>query len=197
MIHNYIAYTPKNINRNIGRVYNQFMQLVPADDWVCFIDHDAMMTTFEWYKMLETVVETIEQKKMPIGLLTAVTNRIGNNEQIIFDKNSPEAQNHDIYFHRTIGRKRMIDHGLSVRVAKNLISGVVMLTSKKVWQQCGGFRDGFLGVDNDYDRKVRSVGYDTCIMDGFYVYHWYRADGFPGQGYGYSPASNLGPIVTE
>jgi GT2 family glycosyltransferase len=194
MIHNYVAYAPKNFDKNIGRVYNQFMELVAEDDWVCYIDHDSMMTTPEWYKMLEEAVETIQQKNLPIGLLTAVTNRIGNNEQIIFDKNSPEAQNHDMYFHRKVGQERMKKYGLSARVAMGFISGIVMLTPKRVWEQCGGFKEGFLGVDNDYDRKVRKCGYDTCIMDGLYVYHWYRADGLPLQGYGYPAETNLAPV---
>ena len=194
MIHTYTCYAPMSMDKNIGATYNKFMGMVNDDDWVCFLDHDAMFTTHAWYKQLEQVVERIEEAKLPIGLLTAVTNRIGNVEQIIFNKISAEAQNHDMYFHRKIGRERMIEFGISGREATNLISGIVMLTSKKAWKETGGFKDGFLGVDNDYDLQVRKAGYKTVILDGLYVYHWYRADGQPMQGWQYPVETNL-PLI--
>lgn len=187
MIHTYTCYAPEEMNKNIGAMYNKFMSMVEDDDWVCFLDHDAMFTTHNWYKMLEGVVREDKQ----IGLLTAITNRIGNIDQIIFDKMSPEAQNHDMYFHRKIGHERMIEYGSQIRIAKGPISGIVMLTPKKVWKEVGGFKDGFLSVDNDYDAKVRKAGYITGILDGLYVYHWYRADGKPMQGWGYPQSTNL------
>ena len=191
MIHTYTCYAPVSVDKNIGATYNKFMEMVSNDDWVCFLDHDAMFTTHNWYKMLEQVVSRIEEVNLSIGLLTGVTNRIGNDEQIIFEKTSPEAQNHDMYFHRKIGYERMLKHGIYRREAKIVISGIVMLTSKKVWSECGGFKDGFLGVDNDYDKKVRSAGYKTVILDGLYLYHWYRADGQPMQGWSYPTDTNL------
>ena len=198
MIHTYTCYAPASINKNIGAVYNQFMEMIGEDDWACFLDHDAMFTTHNWYKMLEQIVSLVEDRSgaraNQIGLLTAVTNRIGNVEQIIFDKSSSEAQNHDMYFHRKIGHERAIEYGSQCRVAQNLISGIVMLTSKKVWKQCGGFKGGFLSVDNDYDAKVRQAGYITVILDGLYVYHWYRADGQPMQGWQYPIETNLPKI---
>jgi GT2 family glycosyltransferase len=194
MIYSCVAYAPGEIDLNLGATYNRFMKRLGVDDWACFIDHDCMTTTPFWYKQLETAVEIIESGDLPIGLITAVTNRIGNVDQIVFRKRSPEAQNHDMYFHRRIGSERLRRYGASLREAKRLISGVIMLTPKRVWKKAGGFRDGFLGVDNDFDRNVRAAGYKTCIMDGLYVYHWYRADGQPIQGHGYSRKTNLPEI---
>lgn len=185
---------------NIGATYNKFIGMVNDDDWVCFLDHDAMFTVHNWYKMLEQIVAIVDDRSgardKQIGLMTGVTNRIGNVEQIIFPKTSPEAQNHDMYFHRKIGYKRMIEFGSQARVANNLISGILMLTPKRVWKECGGFKDGFLSVDNDYDAKVRRAGYKTLILDGLYLYHWYRAAPKKGelQGWGYPESTNLPPI---
>ena len=197
MIHNCIAYAPQSTAMNIGAVYNQFMEMIGDDDWACFLDHDAMFTTHNWYKILEAAVKYTEDKKVPIGLITGVTNRIGNVEQRIFDKRSIDAQNHDMYFHRKIGNDRLTNYGLSVRTAKNLISGIVMLTSKKVWKTSGGFKDGFLSVDNEYDRRARMAGFTTVIMDGLYIYHWYRADGYPMQGLDYPIKTNLPRIILK
>ena len=191
MIHTYIPYAPSSINKNIGAVYNKFMSMIGDDDWACFLDHDAMFTTVNWYKQLEDIVGGLNLSYRDARLLTACTNRIGNIEQRV---KGIEPQNHNIYYHRKIGKQRQLEYGNSLRECESLISGVVILVSKETWKQAGGFSDGFLGVDNDIDKKVRELGYKTYIMEGVYCYHWYRADGIPMQGYGYTEESNLPPI---
>lgn len=191
MIHTYIPYAPSSINKNIGAVYNGFMNMISDDDWACFLDHDAMFTTLDWYKQLEDIVENLSSSHPDARLLTACTNRVGNPEQVV---QGIEPQNHDIYYHRKIGKQRQVEYGSSLRECEILISGVVILLSKEVWKQTGGFSDGFLGVDKDIDNKIRELGYKSYIMDGVYCYHWYRADGTPIQGYGYPKESNLPPI---
>jgi hypothetical protein len=191
MIHTYIPYAPKSIDKNIGAVYNEFMNMISDDDWACFLDHDAMFTTLDWYKQLEDLVENLSFSHHDARLLTACTNRIGNPEQVV---EGIEPQNHDIYYHRKIGKQRQVEYGSSLRECKILISGVVILISKETWKQTSGFSDGFLGVDKDIDSKIRELGYNSYIMDGVYCYHWYRADGTLLQGYGYSQESNLPPI---
>lgn len=178
MIYIFVPYAPLG-SLNLGDTYNKCMGLIQDDDWACFIDHDAVNTTPDWYTRLESTVGRIEHDSLPIGLITGVTNRIGNPEQLVFDKSEAEAHNHDMAFHRTTGEELKLLYGMRLRSAYNPISGVVMLTSKKVWRQVGGFIAGFLGVDNDYDAKVRAAGLQTMIMDSWYIYHWYRADGKP------------------
>jgi hypothetical protein len=191
MIHTYIPYAPKSMDKNIGAVYNSFMEMIPEGDWACFLDHDAMFTTLGWYKQLEGILEELSVSDYNVGLLTACTNRIGNFEQRI---ENIDPQNHDIYYHRTIGNQRQVKYGNTLRKCEYLISGVVILISKEIWKQTSGFASGFLGVDNDIDQKIRDLGYQSYIMDGVYCYHWYRADGVPIQGVGYSKEDNL-PVI--
>ncbi len=56
------------------------------------------------------------------------------------------------------------------------MSGVVILLSKQTWIQLGGFASGFLGVDNAIHQAARDHGHRVYLMEGVYVYHWYRAD---------------------
>ena len=56
------------------------------------------------------------------------------------------------------------------------ISGVVMLIKKSVWRKAGGFKSGFLGIDNDFHQRVVKLGDKVGVMRGIYVYHCYRAD---------------------
>lgn len=178
MIYPSIAYSA---DKNIGKYYNNFLNMIPDNDWACFLDHDAMFTTLDWYSQLQRIIANNPDG----GLFSACTNRIFNTEQIVFPKTSQDAYNHDIAFHRRIGLERQKKYDLEVKVAKNYISGVVMLISKNAWKKTSGCKDGFLGCDYDLHEKIKSAGFKIYIMTGVYVYHWYRADfkNLPPSGY--------------
>ena len=172
MIHTYIPYAPKEKDQNLGWAYNNFMEIIGDDDWVCFLDHDAMFTTKHWYHQLTDVVN----KYPDIGVFSCMTNRIGNYPQKLQGIND---NNHDIKYHRLIG-KELYDTCYDEIVTEHLhhlISGVIILISKKTWNTVGGFKDGFLGVDNDIHRKCINHNIPVGIMSGVYTYHWYRGDG--------------------
>ena len=172
MIYNFIVYATYSEGKDIGQAYNRYMKLLPKkDDWACFLDHDAMWTTEDWFKQIGNVLVANPED----GLLTACTNRIGNPEQKI----SNLQDTHDMLYHRAIGRQLRQQGDLTVKdVTKtHCISGVVMLIKKSVWKKAGGFREnGFLGVDNDFHQRVVASGGKVGVMRGIYVYHCYRAD---------------------
>ena len=56
-------------------------------------------------------------------------------------------------------------------------SGTLILVKKKTWSKIGGFKEeGFLEVDDDFRKRLSDNKIKFAIMDGVYVYHWYRAD---------------------
>ena len=170
MIYNFIAYAQGD-KENLGKTYNEYMELVGEKDWACFLDHDAMFTTGDWFKQLEKIIVANPQ----YDLLTACTNRIGNPEQ----KLQKLLDTHDITYHRGIGARLQKQCGTDVNdvTVTHAISGVVMLVSKAAWKKAGGFKDGFLGLDNDFHQRVKKADFKVGVMKGIYVYHWYRADG--------------------
>ncbi len=172
MIHTYIPYCPKEKGQDLGWAYNNFMSMLSDDDWACFLDHDAMFTTRDWYHQLEEMIN----KYPDAGVFTAKTNRIGNKAQVV---PNVSMSNHNMFYHRSVGKKLQSNHRLSVTPSKapQLLSGVVILISKKVWDDIGGCKSGFLSVDNDIHQRCLNKGYSAYIMDGVYTYHWYRADG--------------------
>lgn len=173
MIHTYIPYTPKKLGNNLGWAYNNFMGLVGDNDWVCFLDHDATFTTRYWYHQLDDII----LKNPNVGLYTCLTNRIGNFQQLV---QNIDKENHDIKYHRQIGKQLQNEHYDTILDLNNYnhpLSGVVILISKNTWSKVGGFKDGFLGVDNDIHRKCLSHNIKVGLMAGVYVYHWYRGDG--------------------
>ncbi len=170
MIYNFIVYAPREYHKDIGRIYNKYMELLPTDeDWACFLDHDAMFTTNDWYSQLEDIIT----ENPEYGLLTAITNRIGNTEQRIA---GIDYDNHDICYHRRIGKMAQEQGRTTViDISKTRsVSGVVMLIKKAVWKKAEGFKKGFLSVDKDFHQRVINAGEKVGIMKGLYVYHWYR-----------------------
>lgn len=173
MIHTYIPYTPKELGQNLGWAYNNFMNIIGDDDWACFLDHDATFTTRYWYYQLYDIIN----KHKNFGLFTAVTNRIGNKPQLVLNV---DPNNHDIKYHREIGKsiqEKKYDNIIELSNVRQPLSGVVIFIHKKTWLTNGGFKDGFLGVDNDIHIKCINNNIKVGLMEGVYVYHWYRGDG--------------------
>lgn len=177
MIYTHIAYASNECKKNIGCAYNKFMEMLPNDeDWGCFLDHDAMFTTSTWYTQIEKVIN--ENPK--IGAFTCRTNRVGCWGQWV---RNVDIDNHCIKYHRKVGLHLQKKYNVEItNFGENVeplrgFSGVFMLVKKKTWKTINGFKDfGFLGVDNDFRQRLIRNKIKLYVMDGVYVYHWYKAD---------------------
>lgn len=167
-VYNFVAYAPSDHDKDLGWTYNQYMDLLGDDDWACFLDHDAMFTTDDWYKMIELIIAD----NPDYGMFTAVTNRIGNPQQKIANLDNTN----DMAYHRDIGDRLVRQGQTTVMDVTNThcISGVVMIIKKSVWKKAGGFKSGFLGIDNEFHKAVAKAGSKIGVARGLYVYHWYR-----------------------
>lgn len=177
MIYTHIAYAPIECGKNLGCAYNKFMETLPSEnDWACFLDHDAMFTTSDWYLQLNEIIK----KNPSIEIFGARTNRIGRSFHLV---GNIDVNNHDIKYHRQIGeyiQKKWYSNCFVLENGKTEqggFSGVVILIKKSAWRKMGGFLDnGFLGVDDNVRASANLNNIKIAIMNGVYVYHWYRAD---------------------
>jgi len=186
---------PFDSNGNLGAAYNRFVEYIPRGDWACFIDHDAMFTTNDWFTRIERVIAENPQ----VGAFGCRTNRVGHTHQLI---GGVDIDSHDIRYHRDIGKRIAEKYDTDAapiggfrseaQIRSNNayrqsigkpdvfynwgFSGVFILVKKEIWQAIGGFKDGFLEVDMDFSTKVHQHNIPFYIMNGLYVYHWYRAD---------------------
>ncbi len=162
-----IAY---DLKRNLGGAYREHLDRLKPGDHCCFLDHDAIWTTRDWYpRLLEAIARYPDA-----GLFGAMTNRIGNKQQI-----APGAPpGHDMAAHRLFGEaqlKRFGTEAIDITSA-HLLSGVVMLFTAKAISKIK-ISDGFFGVDNEAHKEVRRAGLRVYLLRGLYVQHWYRGDG--------------------
>ena len=166
MIHYSIAF---DLNKNIGVAYNSTMRLLGGDDWCCFVDGDSMFLTPYFGRQINEYVN----RNPECGLFTCKTNRVRADYMLAGD-----WMYDDVVYHRHVAHELSSD--LSVTDITELahsspLSGVLMLVSRKAWAQVGGFKEaGMLGVDNDMHRRMRDAGLKVYMMNGVYVYHWYR-----------------------
>jgi GT2 family glycosyltransferase len=166
-----VTAVPFDVERNLGRAYNQTMARLLPGDWLCGIDHDVAFTTKDWFPQLLTAIES----KPDAGLITAVTNRIGRREQVV--PGAPAG--HDMLEHRAFGAAQRDRYGAALEDITDgpVISGLLMCLSQQTWRAMGGFADGMMGVDNEAHRSVRRIGKRVYLMRGLYLWHLYRADG--------------------
>jgi len=161
--------TPYNLEKNIGAYYNDFMRLLPAEAWACFIDGDARFTTNNFGHQLQDIINA-----NPIcNLFTAVTNRVGTKYQCVqgmWDVN-------DANLHRKKGLELQQFYKTSCIDITNMppLSGVLILLKKSMWTACGGFLENkMLGIDNSIHYRVRDKGGCILLMKGVYIEHYYR-----------------------
>lgn len=160
MIHTAIPY---DLEANLGRAYNRFMDLLPEGSWAIMQDHDAMPTTGAWFRQFKEAIDFMPHA----GAFVAMTNRIASPWQQVGDRNS-----NDIAAHREFGRKRAkIRTLLDISDTKGF-GGVMFAISKTAWREAGGFADGLGCVDHSIHFGLQRAGRKVYLIEGLYVYHW-------------------------
>lgn len=162
---------PWSQEKNLGNAYNDFMELIPEDDYACFIDGDAMFLTTYFGSQIYDIVN----KYPECGIFTCKTNRIG----CIYQREKNMWLVDEMQQHRSLAALNQKDSYHSVKDITNLgtdepMGGVLILISKKVWKKIGGFADGILGVDNKLHWSCIKNNEKVYLMEGVYIYHWYR-----------------------
>lgn len=160
---------PYASDRNLGRAYNEAMAILPEDAWAVFLDHDAMHTTREWYRLIEEAVAFLPDA----GAFVAVTNRIDAAWQRATET---DPENHDIGYHTRIGLERLKRRTLLDITETKGFGGVCFAVSKAAWRQLPtGFADGLLCVDHSLHFGLQRAGRSVYLLENLYVYHRRRA----------------------
>ncbi len=162
---------PWNSKTNsIGKYLNRLMLNIDNNDWMCFIDGDAIHTTTWFGKRIE---ETIKYNS-EYDIFTCYTNRSICPNQVAPGSNWID---NDMLNHRELGeslwnlnKTKVID----ITQGHN-ISGFLILIKKETWSKVNGYNESkMLGIDWDMHERIRENGLKLGVMTGVYVYHWYR-----------------------
>lgn len=161
--------SPYRVDKNLAKAYNDAMQRIGEDDWNCFHDIDVTFLTPDSGAILEEYARRFSDA----GIFTCYTNRVSSLSipQLLGGKVS---ENRDILHHIELAEKQK-SRLYNVTTIDQDISGMVMMISKKMWNQFQ-FEENrkCLLVDTYYGRRLRNAGKMILRMDGLYVFHIYR-----------------------
>jgi hypothetical protein len=163
--------SPNDPNKNLGKAYNQAMQIIPDGDWACITDLDVLFLTPDAGNIIYNYASQIKEPQN--CFLTCFTNRIHPlaKDQLL---NAIVNEDDSMKNHIMIAEEQK-KHLYKTSVTKGSISGLLMLMHKDFWKQIQFNEDNkCLGVDSDLVKRTRSQGKQILRMDGLYVWHTYR-----------------------
>jgi GT2 family glycosyltransferase len=169
-----IYYTvPFDSSKNIGKYYNSFLEKLDNEDWACFIDADTIFTTYDYGVIIENAVKKYPQ----VGAFTCYTNRVACQWQIA---PGVDVSSNDMAYHRKFGenlKDKFGENSIDVTDKPRLevMSGFFFMLKKSTWLKIGKFpENGMLGIDNALHWNIQNAGEKLFLIQGLYLYHWYR-----------------------
>jgi|SRR5919112_2769232 hypothetical protein len=157
---------PYASDKNIGKEYNHQCDLIPENDWICILDHDVMFLHPETKKQIEDIVLT---QGNAWDLLGAVTNRIGSLHQCAIGF----SDDPDVLSHYSIAKQLHEKQYGAVSLTMKGVAGFLMLMPKKTWSDIK-FVENNIAFDTDFSRRLLQKGGKIGVMQGVYVFHYYR-----------------------
>ena len=160
--------TPFRLDKNLSLAYNEAFVGVPDHDWVCLIDRDVLFLTPNSIPIMYEYVKRYPEA----GLFTAYTNRVHElaSDQLLFGYPS---LNDSMEEWEAIAMDQE-QKPLTVTVIDHVISGYLMLVSKKTWNEIKFIGNGCLGIDNMFSQQILSAKKKIYRMDKLVVWHSYR-----------------------
>ena len=160
--------------KNLGKAYNEFIQMIPDDSCACLRDGDTTWLTPDYGFHLQEYVN-----RNPGAILTCWTNRIHKSSGQLIPQESPS----DMKWHIEYAEKKKADL-YKVTPLHTTVSGFCLVVPKSVWKdhkfsEVQPYEDrkhlpNLLGVDNDFTNRVRAAGIPVLRMEGLYIWHTYR-----------------------
>jgi len=146
------------------------MNLLKPGDYGVFVDGDTQFLTYKYGNQLYDVTDRYPS----IGVFTCYTNRVDCKWQILpnVDKDS-----NDILYHRTLAQIQEDSYYCKIKDITNLssMSGVFMMIKKEFYDEMGSFpEEGMLGIDNHLHKRVKELNQKAYLIEGLYIYHYYR-----------------------
>lgn len=170
LIHYFIPYSTEG---DLGKAYNYYANLVANDeDWICFLDADTCIGLIPKFgHLLEEIVSLYPDT----GMFTCYASRIKGRQQRYNDVISEDV---NVLNHKKTAVKQAELYSKKVKKLSRIISGHLMLVKKSVWKNIGGAPEGIgiLTVDNRISRNILKKGYNILLMEGIYLFHFYRLD---------------------
>jgi len=161
--------TPFSTEKNIGKAYNEFCELVPDGDWIVLMDGDTLRLQPDWGNQIEAI---IKKNGNDFKLIGCMTNRLRANHQLYRNRFSNEP---DIDYHVQIAII-LQNQSYDKVEATTYVAGLCLIFNKDTWKAVGGFRENSILFDKEFNTDIRAKfgGNPIGIAKGLYLFHLYR-----------------------
>lgn len=156
--------TPFALDKNIGKSYNEFCELMPPDSYIVLRDGDSMFLTPDFGKIIHSI---IEEHGNQYDLIGCTTNRLRSNSQLHKGAFSNES---NIIKHIEIAED--LKQYTEIRPTTE-VAGLCMIFRKSLWERVK-FRENSLAFDRQFSKDVLKIGGKIGIATGLYLFHSYR-----------------------
>ena len=159
--------TPYRRDKHLAVAYNEAFELIAEDDWMVLRDIDTMFLTPDAPNIIEDYIRAFPDT----AIFTCYTNRLSlcSKDQLYKGQISP---NTNILHHIRIAESLKSDR--STKEIQSVISGFLMVISKKTWNEFKFRGANCLGVDYLFSQDIIDAGLKIQRMNGLYVFHAYR-----------------------
>jgi hypothetical protein len=159
---------PYSNSKDLGKAYNESMELIPEGDSALIMDYDVMLLTPDAPKIISEYAELY-----PKSVLTCFTNRIHplNTEQLM--TGIPDVRP-NITQHLIMARQQAKNQTTVTEVTQHF-SGFLFVLPKEVWKANKFKETGqCLGVDTEWFKQLKTNSVPVLRMNRIYVWHTYR-----------------------
>lgn len=157
---------PFNLDKNIGKAYNDYLTCLNAndDDWIVMQDGDILYLTADWGKRINDALSLDGDK---FGLVGCYTNRLRSKHQL-----------HGNAFSYDLNVRNHFDIANSykeegIQEIKEYIAGFFMAFQYKTWKKIK-FTENSLAFDSLFSMRVKELDLKIGLIRSLYVFHGYR-----------------------
>lgn len=159
---------PYDLQKNLGKAYNEAMVMIPEGDAACLKDIDTCFLHPTQPAIINEYISVFDT-----AVLTCYTNRVSTLSVPQLLNGSPD-DSADMRLHIERARLQLELKRQYTPITRD-ISGFLLVLTKQMWKRFPFPETGAaLGVDTIWNREVRKAGVQILRMDSVYVWHSYR-----------------------
>jgi len=157
---------PFDLNKNIGKAYNEYLSTLNAqdDDWIVMQDGDILYLTADWGKRIYDALALDGDK---FGLVSCYTNRLRAKHQLHKNEFSYDL---NVRNHYEISLNYQ---GEGIQEIKQYVAGFFMAFQYKTWKRIK-FVENSVAFDSLFSMRVKELGLKIGLIRSLYVFHGYR-----------------------
>jgi hypothetical protein len=167
-------FTPYSFEKRLFDAWDKYMNLIQdKEDWACMMDGDVAFFRNDFGHHIREYID----KYPGFSLFSCYASRSGTDWMLPKDH---QFSSQDIIVHKKLAEKYFVEQHLGITDLNNRVTGHLMVIQKKTWLN---IRDEvkrissdrtLLGVDTIISRQVLATGGKVGLMQGIYVFHYYR-----------------------